>query len=89
MSPEEVAKCTEKYNKSKSVHSIMRHVAEKIDMDLEQLYERVGWPLYRKYGHAFDAFKLAIKCAPSLFSAYAYRAHPLSASPRPFLRALT
>uniref|UniRef100_A0A7S1YLL2 Uncharacterized protein n=1 Tax=Grammatophora oceanica TaxID=210454 RepID=A0A7S1YLL2_9STRA len=24
------------------------------------MYERIGWPLYKKYGHAFDAFKLAI-----------------------------
>jgi len=24
------------------------------------LYERVGWPLYHKYGHAYDAFKLIL-----------------------------
>merc|ERR1711937_757968 len=23
-------------------------------------YEKIGWPLYKKYGHAYDAFKLAI-----------------------------
>lgn len=60
VSPEEVEKFEEKFNKSKLVHSIMRHVAEKRDMELEELYRQVGWPLYRKYGHAFDAFKAAL-----------------------------
>lgn len=57
VSPEDVAKCEERYNKSKMVHSIMRHVAETTGADLEQLYKTVTWPLYRLYGHAFDAFK--------------------------------
>ena len=35
VSPEEVERFEEKYNKSKAVHSIMKHVAEKVDMDLE------------------------------------------------------
>ena len=60
VSPEDIAKCEERYNKSKSVHSIMRHVAEKHSVALEDFYERVGWPLYRQYGHAYDAFKMAI-----------------------------
>jgi translation initiation factor 2 subunit 1 len=38
----------------------MRHVAERFDTPLEELYVQFGWPLYKKYGHAFDAFKLAI-----------------------------
>ncbi|RHZ64091.1 hypothetical protein Glove_326g106 [Diversispora epigaea] len=60
VSPEDVAKAEEKYNKSKAVHSIMRHVAEKQNLVLEDLYKLIGWPLYRKYGHAYEAFKLAI-----------------------------
>lgn len=60
VSPEDIAKCEERYNKSKSVHSIMRHVAEKHNVVLEEFYERVGWPLYKKHGHAYDAFKMAI-----------------------------
>jgi len=60
VSEEDIAKCEEKYNKSKAVHSIMRHVAETLHRDIEQLYTQVGWPLYKKYGHAYDAFKLAI-----------------------------
>jgi len=38
----------------------MRHVAERLGMELEGLYTSFGWPLYKKYGHAYDAFKLAI-----------------------------
>ncbi|CAG8533521.1 1538_t:CDS:2 [Paraglomus occultum] len=60
VSPEDVAKAEEKFNKSKAVHSIMRHVAEKQGVVLEELYKQVGWPLYKKYGHAYEAFKLAI-----------------------------
>ncbi|XP_073130510.1 eukaryotic translation initiation factor 2 subunit alpha homolog [Henckelia pumila] len=38
----------------------MRHVAETMKIDLEDLYIHVGWPLYRKYGHAFEAFKVVV-----------------------------
>ncbi|KAF6164859.1 hypothetical protein GIB67_017062 [Kingdonia uniflora] len=60
VSEEDVATCEERYNKSKLVHSIMRHVAETMQLDLEDLYIHVGWPLYRKYNHAFEAFKLIV-----------------------------
>ena len=60
VSPEDIVKCEERYNKSKMVHSIMRHVAEKTLVPIEQLYESIAWPLNRKYGHAIDAFKLSI-----------------------------
>ncbi|CAO2824841.1 unnamed protein product [Amaranthus hypochondriacus] len=60
VSEEDIARCEERYNKSKLVHSIMRHVAETTNIDLEELYIRIGWPLYRKYGHAFEAFKVIV-----------------------------
>lgn len=60
VSPEDVVKCEERYNKSKAVHSIMRHVAEATKTPLETLYQQIGWPLNRKYGHSHDAFKLSI-----------------------------
>ncbi|KAG2452661.1 hypothetical protein HYH02_002894 [Chlamydomonas schloesseri] len=60
VSPEDVSKCEERYNKSKLVHSIMRHVAETTGRDLEALYENIAWPLYKLYGHAFDAFKTMV-----------------------------
>lgn len=63
MSAEDVIKCEERYNKSKTVHSIMRHVAEKSAVDMEVVNEMVAWPLYRKWGHAFEAFKVSITYA--------------------------
>ncbi len=60
VSPEEALRFEEKFNKSKTVHSIMRHIAEKNDVELEALYRAIGWPLYRRFGHAFDAFKTAL-----------------------------
>merc|ERR1712232_530851 len=60
VSPEDVAKCEDRYNKAKAVHGVLRHLAERRKYFLEDLYECIGWPLYRKYGHAYDAFKLAL-----------------------------
>ncbi|KAI9253949.1 eukaryotic translation initiation factor 2 alpha subunit-domain-containing protein [Phascolomyces articulosus] len=67
VTPEDIAKCEERFNKSKAVHSILRHVAEKHDIALKELYETIGWPLYKKFGHAYDAFKLAITDATPVF----------------------
>merc|ERR1712230_176172 len=66
VSAEDVVKCEERYNKSKAVHSIMRHVAEKTEKDLEEINDMIAWPLYDKYGHAYEAFKLSIT-DPSVF----------------------
>eukprot|EP01041_Mallomonas_annulata_P004706 gene4706-9326_t len=60
VAPEDVVKCEDRYNKAKAVHSVLRHVAATFDLSLESLYKSIGWPLYRKYGHAYDAFKLAL-----------------------------
>mmetsp|Transcript_23284 Transcript_23284/g.30183 ORF Transcript_23284/g.30183 Transcript_23284/m.30183 type:complete len:335 (+) Transcript_23284:50-1054(+) len=60
VSAEDVAKCEERFNKAKAVHRVMRHVCEKQHCSLEELYQTVGWPLYKKYGHAYDAFKLCL-----------------------------
>lgn len=57
---EDIIKCEERYQKSKTVHSILRYCAEKFQIPLEQLYETIAWPLSRKFGHAYDAFKLSI-----------------------------
>ena len=58
--PEDVTKCEDRYNKAKQVHSVLRHIASSYSRTLEETYELIGWPLYKKYGHAYDAFKLAI-----------------------------
>lgn len=66
VSAEDIVKCDERYNKSKAVHSILRHCAEKFTVSLETLYQTIGWPLSRKYGHAYDALKLSIT-DPTIF----------------------
>ncbi|RPD78624.1 eukaryotic translation initiation factor 2 subunit alpha [Lentinus tigrinus ALCF2SS1-7] len=92
VSPEDITKCEERYMKSKTVASIMRHVASKVpsvngeegheedipdetlgggaseEARLEQLYEEIAWPLGRKYGHPYDAFKLALTEPDVVFS---------------------
>jgi len=47
------------YAKSKLVHSTLRQLAatHKEKYTMRQLCERISWPLYKKYGHAIDAFK--------------------------------
>ncbi|GAB2274266.1 hypothetical protein Dimus_009031 [Dionaea muscipula] len=72
VSEEDIQACEERYNKSKLVHSIMRHVAETMNTDLEDLYVRIGWPLYRKYGHAFEAFKLIVADPDSILNSLTY-----------------
>ncbi|EFC42246.1 predicted protein [Naegleria gruberi] len=64
---EDIPKCEEKYNKSKAVSSIMRHLAETTDQDLEELNKLISWPLYRKFGHAFDAFKMTLTNPDQVF----------------------
>lgn len=61
VAPDEAEKCEERFNKAKAVNSAMRHIAELQGRDLEEVYEKIAWPLYRKYGHAYDAFKMAIR----------------------------
>ena len=67
VSAEDVIKCEERYNKSKAVHSIVRHVAEKAGIDMDPVNQMIAWPLYAKYGHAYEAFKLSITYVAVLF----------------------
>ena len=60
VAPEDIAKMEEKWSKSRTVHSIVRHVAETVGVDMIDLYQRWGWPLYKKYGHACDGFRIAV-----------------------------
>lgn len=68
VAPEDITKIEEKWNKSRTVHSIVRHVAETVGTDVIHLYERWGWPLYRKYGHAYDGFRMAVNDPESVLS---------------------
>src|SRR3569833_2682229 len=60
VSPEDVKKCEERYNKSKMVHSIMRHVAEATQTPILTQNETKERPKNKTNGHAIDAFKLSI-----------------------------
>ncbi|CAA7031975.1 unnamed protein product [Microthlaspi erraticum] len=68
VSEEDIQACEERYNKSKLVHSIMRHVAETVGVDLEDLYVNIVWPLYKKHGHAFEAFKIVVNDPDSVLN---------------------
>ncbi|KAA1472375.1 hypothetical protein DENSPDRAFT_838622 [Dentipellis sp. KUC8613] len=104
VSPEDITKCEERYMKSKTVASIMRHVASRLpsfdaeesakaaekeevkpagheegaeetpvtssseEERLEKLYDQIAWPLGKKYGHPYEAFKLALTEPETVFS---------------------
>lgn len=70
VSPEDIAKCDERYNKAKAVHSVLRQVAENHKMRLEDLYIKLGWPLYNKYGHAYEAFRKGITEPEEVFGEF-------------------
>ncbi|KCV72060.1 hypothetical protein, variant [Fonticula alba] len=88
VTPEDVVKCEERYNKSKEVHSILRHVAEKLQVNLESLYELIGWPLYTTHGHAYDAFKMAILEPSIITEAFEENFARLSAEQSPHVQGL-
>jgi len=72
VSPEDVDAHEEKYSKAKTVHSIMRHCAERVEVDLEVLYNQIAWPLVGKgegkFGHCHDAFVKAISDFDTVFA---------------------
>lgn len=67
VSPEDIQKCEDRFNKAKAVHRVLRQVAEQKKLVLKTLYHQVGWPLYKKYGHCYDAFKLVLTEQDDIF----------------------
>lgn len=65
---EDVQAFTSKYNKAKHVHSILFNVAKTLGFVLEDLYEAIGWPLYKRFGHAYDAFKASLVKEDEVFA---------------------
>mmetsp|Transcript_97763 Transcript_97763/g.315624 ORF Transcript_97763/g.315624 Transcript_97763/m.315624 type:complete len:335 (+) Transcript_97763:61-1065(+) len=55
--PEDAARKAEQFAKAKAVHGIMRHVAQVNDVPVEELCQKVSWPLYAKYQDAHEAFR--------------------------------
>jgi len=70
VSPEEIAAAEDKYNKSKAVHSIMRHVSETCKIPMIDLYTLFGWDLYKRFGHAHDAFTMIVTDADAILNQY-------------------
>lgn len=60
ISAEEIHRCQAIWNKTKTVRSILirilRKSEEKEHLSLEDAQKQWIWPLYHRYGHAYDAF---------------------------------
>lgn len=67
VSPEDITKCEDRFNKAKAVHRILRQVSDKQGLVLKHVYQQVGWPLYKKYGHCYDAFKRVLTDQEDIF----------------------
>lgn len=69
VSAEQLKETTERYNKGKVVHAIMRTVAEKLDLPLIDLNRMITWPLARSkmFPHPRDAFVMAIQDPDTIF----------------------
>jgi len=65
---DDIAECEKRFTKSKTVNSIMRHVAEMTKTNIELLYESIVWPLYERYEHALDAMRIAVTDPDSAFA---------------------
>ncbi|ETN66254.1 eukaryotic translation initiation factor [Anopheles darlingi] len=71
VSPEDVEKCTERFAKAKAVNSMLRHVADIMGFDnqqLEDLYEKTAWHFEEKHNYKVSAYDVFKQCAvdPSL-----------------------
>jgi translation initiation factor 2 subunit 1 len=49
---------TEKYNKGKTVHSIVKRLSETKHIEIGEIYRTLIWPLYKRYEHPYEAFKI-------------------------------
>nr|XP_046917799.1 eukaryotic translation initiation factor 2 subunit 1-like [Dermatophagoides farinae] len=69
VSPEDIIRCEEKFANAKAVHSILRHVAEILhynEQQLEELYDKTAWHFDdKKPGSSYEVFKMAVN-QPSL-----------------------
>ncbi len=65
--PEDIEKKKTEWTKTKTVHSIMSNVSRETDIPLEELYEKFGWDLYDEFGHAYNAFHLALSESNTMF----------------------
>lgn len=69
VNPDDVKQCEERYNSSLRVHNIMRQTAAWLEEDLLSLYERLGWPLGKRFGSIYEAFMISLSEPETVFSA--------------------
>jgi len=50
----------ESFARAKAVHGIMRHVSSTNNIEVEELCNKVAWPLYKRYKDAYEAFRMHI-----------------------------
>lgn len=67
---EDIKVCQDRYNNAKQVHSIMARVASLTNNELETLYKRFGWDLYKRFGHAYEAFNRIVNGETGLLDRY-------------------
>ncbi|KAF4319738.1 hypothetical protein BBO99_00006148 [Phytophthora kernoviae] len=65
VSPEDIAKCEERYNKAKTVHGVLRQVAQENHLEIEDLKFKIEKPNSEDdkkidYVHCYDVFKMGI-----------------------------
>ena len=68
VSAEEIVKAEDRFNKEKMAHSIIKHVSQHLSVPMLSLYTRVGWPMYRKFGHAHAGLSMVLTDPESAFS---------------------
>lgn len=54
---DELGGARDRWEKSRTVHAIMRQLASQTENNTEDLYELFGWPLAKKYRHLYLAFQ--------------------------------
>jgi len=59
--PDDIAPKQEQFAKAKAVHGIMQHVSASHGLEVEDLCEKVSWPMHTLHKCAFTAFKRHIE----------------------------
>jgi len=69
VSESDMRQCEERYTRAKMVHGILQSTVQRNPKySTEELYKVVGWPLYSRYGHAYDGFKVALSSPEKVIS---------------------
>jgi len=58
ITPDDVEACTKNFTRCKLIHNTLKRLAETRHLKLPELYEKVVWPLDRKYDTCYRGFQL-------------------------------